>query len=522
MPLPETASSARLTAARALALPLTLAGVVAGLGLLDIVRVHAPLSRSFLVAGTGLAGWAVAVLVHARARRRVFVLHVVLRRQHYLQACAQAAIFVYWGWYWRPVYGAAHLIAVQILFAYAFDMLLVWSRRETYTLGFGPFPVILSINLFLWFKPEWFWLQFLIVAVGFAVKDLVCWDRDGRRVHIFNPSSFPLAVASLVLLATGTSETTWGQAIASTQVYPPHMYLFLFLVGLPNGLLFGVASMTMSAVLTTYLFGLVYFAATGVYYFYDTSLPVAVFLGMHFLFTDPSTSPRSEQGRVVFGVLYGAATVALYALLGRFGLPTFYDKLLPVPVLNLSVRLIDRVAKSWSPARVDTPGDVPPHAERSVSVMPVVVWVVVFCGLTATRALSDQHPGQWAPFWQQACADERRYACDYLLDSQASLCRAGSGWGCNELGILQIRKRDDHRGADLSFRRGCELGFEAACQNRSWSSGEPFRPPPRADDLPLVLRGSRSPMAERDPEVLFALACERGFAELCEATTRSP
>ena len=26
---------------------------------------------------------------------------VVLRKQHYLQACAQLSVFVYWGWYWR-------------------------------------------------------------------------------------------------------------------------------------------------------------------------------------------------------------------------------------------------------------------------------------------------------------------------------------------------------------------------------------------------------------------------------------
>jgi hypothetical protein len=43
-------------------------------------------------------------------------------------------------------------MAGQLLFAYAFDMLLGWSRRERYTLGFGPFPVIFSINLFLWFR----------------------------------------------------------------------------------------------------------------------------------------------------------------------------------------------------------------------------------------------------------------------------------------------------------------------------------------------------------------------------------
>ena len=84
----------------------------------------------------------------------------MLRKQHYLQACAQGSVLLYWGWYWREVYDSAHLILAQLLFAYAFDMLLSWSRRDTYTLGFGPFPVIFSINLFLWFKPDWFYLQF--------------------------------------------------------------------------------------------------------------------------------------------------------------------------------------------------------------------------------------------------------------------------------------------------------------------------------------------------------------------------
>jgi hypothetical protein len=59
---------------------------------------------------------------------------------------------VYGGWYWRQAYDWAPFIGAQLLFAYAFDMLLTWSRRDRYLLGFGPFPIISSINLFLWFK----------------------------------------------------------------------------------------------------------------------------------------------------------------------------------------------------------------------------------------------------------------------------------------------------------------------------------------------------------------------------------
>ena len=43
------------------------------------------------------------------------------------------------------------------------------------------------------------------------------------------------------------------------------------------------------------------------------------------------------MGRLLFGVGYGLSTVALYALLSRAGVPPFYDKLLQVPLLNLSI-----------------------------------------------------------------------------------------------------------------------------------------------------------------------------------------
>src|SRR5947208_16739498 len=103
--------------------------------------------------------------------------------------------------------------------------------------------------------------------------------------------------------------------------------------------------MTLSAVVAMYVFGLLYFAATGTYYFVDSYIPIAVFLGMHLLFTDPSTAPRTELGRLVFGVLYGLSVIALIAILVALNLPSFYDKLLPVPILNLMIRGIDRAAR---------------------------------------------------------------------------------------------------------------------------------------------------------------------------------
>ena len=337
-----------------------------------------------------------------------------------------------------------------------------------------------------------------MVALGLAAKELIRWNKDGRRVHIFNPSSFPLAVFSLILLATGRSDITWGQDIASTQFYPPHMYLMLFLICLPGQFFFGVTSMTMSAVLAAYGFGRLYFAATGIYFFYDSYIPIAVFLGMHLLFNDPSTSPRTELGRIVYGALYGLSTVVLYWLLGSAGMPTFYDKLLQVPLLNLSIKWLDRAALGRSLA---------PHP-RHLAYMSI--WAVVFTVMSATQAVGDSHPGQWLPFWRQACQDGRAYACPYLADLELSFCNRGSGWACNEAGLLHIAlsrsgedlRRLDPAGAAEPLRRGCDLGFAAACRNlRTLATGQGAfaSAPPALEDFPIVLRGSKGEIREREP-----------------------
>ncbi len=93
---------------------------------------------------------------------------MALRPQHYLQACLQGSLILYWGFYWREVYHAAPLIVAQLLFAYGFDSLLSWTHRRKFALGFGPFPIIFSLTLFFWFKDPLFYWQFVMVAIGFA------------------------------------------------------------------------------------------------------------------------------------------------------------------------------------------------------------------------------------------------------------------------------------------------------------------------------------------------------------------
>ena len=408
-------------------------------------------AAAFVVLGTA------SVFGSARAQGRVLEFEFVARRPHYLQAVLQAIIYAYWGYHFRLVYDQIPLIAAQLAFAYAFDMLLAWSHRDRYTLGFGQFPIIFSINLFLWFKPDWFYLQFLMIAVGFAAKELIRWEKDGRRVHVFNPSSFPLGLFSLGLLLTGSTGITWGQEIANTFELPPYIRPWIFLIGLPGQYLFGVTTMTMSAVVTVVLFNLGYVGIFGTYFFIDAYVPAAVFLGMHLLFTDPSTSPRTEAGRILFGCLYGLSTVALYQVLGALGLPMFYDKLLQVPVLNLTVRGIDRMVNRWGPAKL-----LPQLAGPARNAAYMGVWAVVFAMMSAAQGVGDQHPGQWLPFWRQACADQRAYACSYYADMTLTACRQGSSWACNETGLMHLRlarsgedaRRENESGAREPFEIG--------------------------------------------------------------------
>ena len=514
-----TPRAIRLSPMWAVGLPLGLTLALLGLGLLESVGQNPRLLWSLLGAGITLLVWIAVLFGSVRCSGRTLTLDIVPRKQHYVQACAQCSVLLYWGWYWAQVYDSAYLIAAQLLFAYAFDMLLCWSRRNTYTLGFGPFPVIFSINLFLLFKQDWFYLQLVLVALGFAAKDLISWNKEGLRTHIFNPSSFPLAVFSLALILTSSTDLTWGREIAISQFYPPHMYLMLFLIGLPGQYLFGVTSMTMAAAVTTYLFGLLYFAVTGTYYFFDSYIPIAVFLGMQLLFTDPSTSPRTELGRVIFGVAYGLSTVLMYKLLADAGVPTFYDKLLPVPILNLSIKAIDRAACSKMLRPLDPVALCQALAPRQRNLAYISIWVAAFAIMSAAQGVGDTHRGQWMPFWQQACDDERPYACSYLAAMQSTYCDAGSGWACNEYGILQTQLEIEGPGPVESLEAGCQLGFLAACANRDrLTSGVNalVSAPPSLEDYPVILRGSKAPITDQTPTGLYARACEQAWPDTCE------
>lgn len=497
-------------------IPLALTATLLLLSFFPRIQENSILLWSFWGATAGLLAWQAYLFFTIKHSHESRTFALVLRPQHYIQAMVQISIYIYWGLYWRPIVDHAWLIVAQLLFAYTFDMLLAWSRRREYSLGFGPFPIILSINLFLWFRDDWFYLQFLMIAVGFLGKEYVRWQRDGRYTHIFNPSAFALGLFSLILIATNTTDLTWGPDIASKLTLAPNIYSFLFLLGLVVMYFFSITLVAAMAAITLFGFSALYFASTGVPYFFDSEIPAAVFLGLHLLITDPSTSPRTPLGKTLFGVLYGLGVFGLYTLLGNLGAPTFYDKLLCVPLLNLSVIAIDRAVRS-----IDSESLL--NVWRSswlggrANLGHMALWIIVFATMTTLGKTDGKHTGDSLPFWAQACASDLPDACDRLLQLEATYCGDNAPWACNELGVHYrqgILLTGNEQLSREYFARACELRFQAGCVNLL-DQNLVAREDPHELDLRLLLReGGLNLMQQSLPE-LHARACDHGWEFAC-------
>ena len=326
----------------------------------------------------------------------------------------------------------------------------------------------------------------------------------------------------MVLLATHTTNLTWGVEIAKT-LTPEHIYEYLFLIALPGQLLFGVASMTVPAVVTAFALSELYFLHTGSYYFLGP-IPSAAFLGMLLLFTDPATAPRRETGRVIYGVLYGLSVFVLAGLLERFGAPSFYDKLLFVPFLNLSVRAIDRLVERPAFARFDTARLAPGLQGGRRNLAMILIWTVLFGGIYALHGFGMHHPTSLLSYWVDACAKHQRSSCGILQESEVELCWRGSGWACNESGIRALEPGTGTDGAVSAaalLERACALGFSAGCANAagaaSNAAGLRHAKPMLADYDKLL--DTRGLSGAKSPARTLREACAQGWPDACADET---
>src|SRR6185436_16827342 len=70
------------------------------LSLLPVLQGRAVVRGSVVAAALVLLTWS-GLLFGVLLRGRTLSLEFLPRRQHYLQACQQGAVILYWGYYWR-------------------------------------------------------------------------------------------------------------------------------------------------------------------------------------------------------------------------------------------------------------------------------------------------------------------------------------------------------------------------------------------------------------------------------------
>jgi len=491
---------------------------------LPAVRSNSRLMWSFLGTAAGLLVFFFFLRRQVIKAGRVVCYEFLPKPVHYVQLTMHSCIYAYWGWYWREVYHQIPLIIAQIVFTYCFDMLVNWSRRDKWILGFGPFPIVLSTNLFLWFKPDWYFLQFLMLATGVCCKEFITWKRDGRRAHIFNPSGIALFIFSIVLIVAHATRITWGEEIAVSFDRPPYIYLEIFLLGLVVQALFSVPLVTLSAAAALYFMNLIFTHYTGLYYFVDTNIPAAVFLGLHLLITDPATSPKRPFGKIVFGALYGAAVFGLYWFLGLIGVPTFYDKLLCVPPLNLTVRALDRASVA-----LESRFHLPQWAPKRANFAHMAVWASLFAVMFTTGFLGSRHLGANPEFWRNACLQGRPTSCATWVRLMNISCFHGGAPACMTLGIAKNEGHmipRDAADAGKLFAHACELKLSSGCsgilQVVSENNGAFFQNAcDKGDGESCFLLGSfyfAGQGVPKDPARAFALlqqSCSDGWMRGC-------
>ena len=266
-----------------------------------------------------------------------------IKLTHVLPATLQVSLFAYWALWWPPVLAHLPVMAVQIVFAYAFDFLLTWSLRQPYAPTLGPVPIVLSTNLFVWFDEGNVVLYALVIAVALASKAFL--RHEGR--HIFNPSVLGIAVVALLCITL----PSWFryEDISHGFASPPHMAALILLLALIPQLRLRTAPVSLGAAVGMIATMLMVYALTG-YRGGPSPWWPPWLLAITLLAGDPATIPSRSNARMLFGLFLGVTFYVVSRLL-LFSIGTdFFSKVIPIPLANLLVPSFER-AGSWLSAR---------------------------------------------------------------------------------------------------------------------------------------------------------------------------
>jgi hypothetical protein len=289
------------------------------------------------LAAIALAAWALALFARLRWRRRRPGLDSVVKLTHLLPVAIQILLFAYWALYFRDVLDMLPLILLQLVFAYLFDILLGLTLRDRWTASFGPIPVVLSANLFVWFPPAASWLGLLVIATGLASKALI---RRGDR-HIFNPSAFGVAVVGLACIVFPAHAPYVD--IAHQLNMPPNMLELIFLLALIPQARLPIVLVSLGAL------PVIEYGSEIAPFIRPAGFWAPVFLAVVLLATDPATIPKTGLGRLLFGATLGLLMLVISTWLQGQGISDFYGKVLPIPLVNAMNPWFDRAAAALSP-----------------------------------------------------------------------------------------------------------------------------------------------------------------------------
>jgi Na+-translocating ferredoxin:NAD+ oxidoreductase RnfD subunit len=250
-----------------------------------------------------------------------------LKLVHALPATIQTSIFVYWAAWWPPVLAQAPNIGAQLLLAFALDATLSTLTRRRWVAGLGPIPIVLSINLFLWFSPI-----ASIAAIVAAMGSKALFAREGR--HVFNPSAFAVATIGLA----GLFVPQLGYAgLFHLMNLPPNITEWILCAALIPQLRVPIVLVTLGALIGNRGSS---FLGPG-----PGVVQPPTLLAMALLATDPATIPRTGRGKLLFGLLYGLGIRLSSMALMAAGYPDDISKVLPIPLLNLLAPTLDRLGE---------------------------------------------------------------------------------------------------------------------------------------------------------------------------------
>jgi hypothetical protein len=165
--------------------------------------------------------------------------------------------------------------------------------------------------------------------------------------HIFNPSAFGLALGSVVILALGLEGVAGGSQLGKIYLNTPHFDLILFVGACCTLWIPRNYWITLGGLVTFVCAEWFAFTLSGQHLMFAFARG-SVLLGMTLLITDPKTSPKGVVAKFAFGCAYALTIVFAYGFLVSLrDHPTYYDKILFVPILNIFAPAFDRFFAKW-------------------------------------------------------------------------------------------------------------------------------------------------------------------------------